>query len=416
MRKSTNYSLSVTGRRRFFAHSLSIIFGICVGVLLLNAILFLFPASRIAHYIGSLPVQLTWQKPENGSFTVSAIEGESSLSSAATENVQDETVDSSALPENVAQPNTLPGNLELLLNAIFEVLPTESPNREVTATAEMVNLGRLLFFDPGLSSNGTVSCNTCHNLQAYGVDGLPRSLGVTQVFTSRNAPSVYNAVVHKAQFWDGRSPTLEDQAVVPILAEHEMGMLDEATIQARLNANPVYPSLFKLAFPGDPTPMSLKNIGAAIGSFERGLLTPSRFDRFLAGDYSLLSEQELRGLDTFISLRCMTCHNGVGIGGGNYTRLGVAEAYNTQDVGRFAVTNLEEDRAVFKIASLRNVAETAPYLHDGSISTLEEMVSLMARYQLGKSVTTEEVADVVAFLHTLTGEIPADYVAEPELP
>lgn len=408
--KRASYLIPATGRSRFLVLILSIIFGMCVAVIGLNAILIFFPSSRLSAYLAALPIEISWMGSPTGSIAVSAIDGESTA-----------TVDTVAgdLPEaaDVATPKqSLPSNLQQILPAIFDVLPSPPGEREQSNSEAKVNLGRLLFFDPSLSSNGTVSCNHCHNLQNYGVDGLAQSLGVTGISTSRNTPTVYNAALQKAQFWDGRSPSVEDQAVIPILAEHEMGMVNAERVVARLQSIAAYPVLFQLAFPNDPNPISLKNVGIALGAFERGLITPSRFDKFLTGDYAQLNEQEIRGLDAFIALRCITCHNGAGIGGANFTPLGITEPYPTRDIGRFATTNREEDKFVFKVSSLRNVAQTAPYLHDGSIATLEEVVRLMARYQLGKSVTDQQVEDMVAFLQTLTGEIPDDYIATPELP
>lgn len=396
-RGSANFS-RVTGRSRFFIPSLLIIFGMGVGLFLPNAHSLFFSRS----------------KPTT-SVSVDALQGTTALRDVSSEGAQTQN-DSDESVTTSKPTQSLPNNLEQILAAIFNALPSSATSKEQANLSEKVNLGRLLFYDPSLSVNGTVSCNHCHDLQTYGVDGLPRSVGVTEIATSRNTPTVYNAAIQKAQFWDGRSPTLEDQATMPILAEHEMGMIHAENVETRLKSNTIYPQLFELAFPDDPNPVTLKNVGIAIAAFERGLLTPSRFDKFLTGDYSQLNEQEIRGLNTFISLRCNICHNGAGVGGASFTRLGIAEPYETEDVGRFAITNKEEDKFVFKVSSLRNVAQTAPYLHDGSVDSLAEVVRLMARYQLGKSVTDQEVDDVVAFLDSLTGEIPSDYITPPELP
>lgn len=299
---------------------------------------------------------------------------------------------------------------------LFSPLPAEAPPPSYQLTDELTALGRALFYDPRLSVNQVQSCNTCHPLAQYGMDGLSVSRGHNGEPVKRNAPTVYNAALHIAQFWDGRSPTVEEQAKAPILSGGEMGMLDPAAVEATLHSIPGYAPLFAAAFPSDPNPMTFDHVAQAIGAFERRLMTPSRFDRFLAGDYSQLNEQEQRGFATFTELGCVNCHVGVTVGGLQFKKLGEKETYPNEDTGRFAVTNLEIDRQVFKVPSLRNVAKTAPYLHNGSIRTLEEMVPLMARYQLGKQVTPEQVADIIAFLQTLTGEIPVEYISLAALP
>lgn len=323
-----------------------------------------------------------------------------------------------ALPTATAEDQSpLSAEAKMALKTVFAMLPTSANRKDQPdATSELVDLGRILYFDPRLSVSETVSCNKCHDLENYGVDNLARSVGVAGSPVDRNSPTVFNAAIHVAQFWDGRSPDVEDQATKPIMAAGEMGMIDESNLKAKIMAIPGYQKLFGDAFPDESDPVNLTNMGIAIGAFERGLLTPSRFDKYLAGDQTQLNEQELRGLNTFVSLRCVTCHLGAGIGGSLYKRLGQIEPYQTEDLGRYVITKEDNDKYVFKVPSLRNVAKTAPYLHDGSIATLEEMVPLMARYQLGKTVTTEEVNDVVAFLNTLTGEIPSDYIQAPELP
>lgn len=315
------------------------------------------------------------------------------------------------------QPEQAPSTeLAAVLSSVFGPLPIRADAKEFPHTPELVDLGRMLYFDPRLSVSQTMSCNSCHNLTQYGVDGLPRSAGENGTRLARNTPTVYNVALHIAQFWDGRAATVEEQVHFPILHPSEMGMLDPGNVAFRLKTIPGYAPLFAVAFPNDPDPVRLENVSLAIGAFERGLMTPSRFDRFLAGDYSQLNEQEQRGLSTFISLRCATCHVGPTVGGLSYKRLGEQEDFVTEDVGRFTVTNVDADRFVFKVPSLRNVVHTAPYMHDGSVATLEEMIKIMTRHQLGKVINDSEIADIIAFLHTLSGEIPADYIAEPELP
>jgi len=299
---------------------------------------------------------------------------------------------------------------------LFSVLPAEATPLAYQLSEPLVTLGRTLFYDPRLSANKVQSCNTCHPLNLYGMDGLPVSRGHDGMPVTRNAPTLYNAALHLAQFWDGRSPTVEEQAKAPIVSSGEMGMLDPEAVEATLKSIPGYAPLFAAAFPDDPAPITFDHVAQTIGAFERRLMTPARFDRFLAGDYAQLNEQEQRGFATFVRVGCPNCHVGVTIGGLQFKKLGEKEPYPIEDVGRYAVTGLEMDKYVFKVPSLRNVAKTAPYLHDGSIQTLEEMVTLMARYQLGKQVTPEEITDIIAFLNTLTGEISFDYIAPPPLP
>ncbi len=306
--------------------------------------------------------------------------------------------------------------LSQIVRDLFETLPVEAAPTSYQVTDDLTALGRMLFFDARLSRSQTVSCNTCHRLDRYGVDNLPVSVGHDGRELARNAQTVYNAALHIAQFWDGRSPTVEEQSKGPLMSEVEMGMLDGAYVEELLRSIPGYRQLFQDAFPGEVEPIILDNVATAIGAFERRLLTPSRFDNFLDGDLSQLSLEEQRGLTSFVRLGCTECHSGVTVGGQFYKKLGEIVPYETTDLGRFKVTWNDSDRYVFKVPSLRNVAETAPYLHDGSIETLEEMVVLMAQYQLGKDVTDDEVNNIVAFLHSLTGEIPTEYINPPPLP
>jgi cytochrome c peroxidase len=356
-------------------------------------------------------IQSSRAKPAFETLSTGNLQGVDSRAGSSTTSTETQTATTS-----IASPNQLLDIPPALLT-LFSVLPKEAPPLTYQLSEPLVTLGRVLFYEPRLSVNKTQSCNTCHPLDEYGMDSLPLSMGHNGAPVKRNSPTVYNAALHLAQFWDGRSPTVEDQAKGPILSSDEMGMLDPATVESTLKSIPGYGPLFAAAFPGDPAPITFDHLAQAIGAFERRLMTPSRFDRFLAGDYSQLNAQEQRGFATFAALGCPNCHVGVTVGGLQFKKLGEKEPYPLEDVGRFAVTGLEVDKYVFKVPSLRNVAKTAPYLHNGTIQTLEEMVVLMARYQLGnKSVTPEQITDVVAFLNTLTGEIPYDYIAPPPLP
>jgi cytochrome c peroxidase len=299
---------------------------------------------------------------------------------------------------------------------IFGTLPEEVTPTAYEMSEPLVDLGRMLYYEPRLSVNGNMSCNTCHGLNNYGIDGLRFSFGHTGNPVARNSPTVYNAALHVAQFWDGRAADVEEQAKGPILAGGEMGMPSGERVVEVLKAIPGYKPYFEAAFPGISDPITYDHVGQAIGAFERRLMTPGRFDDFLAGDETALTEREQRGLSLFMQTGCTACHYGPALGGNSYSALGAREPYTTNDPGRYAISGSENDMHVFKVPGLRNIAVTGPYLHDGSIPTLESMVQLMVRHQLGKELNDEQVDDIVTFLRALTGELPAEYTAEPELP
>lgn len=300
--------------------------------------------------------------------------------------------------------------------AIFGTLPEEATPTGYKMSKELIDLGRMLFYEPRLSINGHMSCNTCHGLNNYGMDGLRFSFGHTGNPVGRNAPTVYNAALHVAQFWDGRAADVEAQAKGPILAGGEMGMPSAEAVVEVLKSIEGYLPFFKAAFPEDADPITYDHVGQSIGAFERRLMTPGRFDKYLAGDDTALTDSEKRGLSIFMNTGCTACHNGPAIGGGMFAVLGASEPYVTNDMGRYNVTKNDADKHAFKVPSLRNIAVTGPYLHDGSIPTLESMVQLMVRHQLGRKLSSDEVDDVVTFLRALTGELPGDYTAKPELP
>jgi cytochrome c peroxidase len=301
--------------------------------------------------------------------------------------------------------------------ALFTPLPTLMESEANPITLAKVNLGRKLYYDPRLSRNHDVSCNTCHLLDKFGVDGLATSVGHLEQVGGRNAPTVYNAAGHISQFWDGRSPDIEDQAKGPPLNPIEMAMADEAAVEAVLNSIPGYVTLFAAAFPADEEPISYDNMARAIGAFERGLVTPSRFDDYLAGDDAALTATEVAGLSAFLDAGCGTCHAGPYVGGAIYQKIGLVKPWDRdEDQGRFDATGAEADRQFFKVPSLRNIAETAPYFHTGSVRSLNEAVRLMADHQLGIPVTNEQVISIIAFLNSLTGSIDPAYIAMPDLP
>lgn len=280
-----------------------------------------------------------------------------------------------------------------------------------------IALGRMLFFDTRLSKDRDLSCNSCHQLDAYGVDNQPTSPGAKGKRGGRNSPTVYHAAGHFAQFWDGRAADIEEQAKGPILNPGEMAMSSPDDVVAILRSVPGYAEPFAAAFPGEADPITYDNLGKAIGAFERKLVTPSRWDRYVAGDHTALTAPEVEGLKVFTDVGCMVCHTGEYVGGAMFQKVGVVEPWpNQKDQGRFEVTKQASDKMVFKVPSLRNIAMTAPYFHDGSSATLDVAVVAMARHQLGVELSPEETASIVTFLGSLTGDLPKDYIAVPALP
>ena len=299
---------------------------------------------------------------------------------------------------------------------MFQPIMEAAENPANPLTDAKVDLGRMLYYDTRLSKNRTVSCNSCHDLASFGDDGLATSKGIDAQLGGRSAPTVYNAAIHIAQFWDGRAADVEAQAVGPILNPIEMGMPDEAYVLRVLKSIPGYVEAFAKAFPEDPESVTYATVGKAIGAFERKLMTPSKFDDFLKGDEKALTDAEKHGLNLFVTTGCTVCHNGMGVGGHLYQKLGLVKEWPTKDLGRFAATKNEADKYFFKVPSLRNITETAPYLHDGSIASLEEMVAKMAEYQLGRTISAEDTKAIVAFLGSLKGRVDENYIKKPELP
>lgn len=289
------------------------------------------------------------------------------------------------------------------LKQFFEPLPESIIDEQENAA--LIKLGKQLYLDPRLSVNDKISCNSCHSLSNYGVDNEPTSPGHEGKRGGRNSPTTMNAALHIAQFWDGRASDVEEQALGPILNPVEMGMPNKGAVVQKLKEIDEYQELFAEAFPEEKYPFNYNNIGVAIGAFERTLLTPSRFDDYLKGDEDALNKSEKRGLKKFINMGCVNCHNGVVIGGNSYKKIGLVEPYETSDLGRYEVTKLESDKKVFKVPSLRNIAKTAPYFHDGSVETLDEAIGLMAKHQLGRDhVGHGMIRDIKAFLGSLTGK------------
>jgi cytochrome c peroxidase len=296
-------------------------------------------------------------------------------------------------------------------------LPKISPSKTNAVTAEKVALGRMLYFDPRLSRSHTVSCNSCHDLAKYGVDHEPTSTGFRGQHGDRNAPTVYNAAAHFVQFWDGRADDVEAQAKGPIMNPVEMAAPDEKYVVAVLTSMPEYVAAFRRAFPGEPNPVTLDNAANAIGAFERELMTPSRWDQFLNGDKQALTDQEKAGFLKFVDAGCVACHNGALLGGNSFQKLGVAKSWpDPHDPGRQKVTKAAADKFVFKVPSLRNVAKTGPYFHNGSVPTLDAAIERMSEYQLGRPLDRRDIESIATWLQSLTGRLPEDLIRPPQLP
>jgi cytochrome c peroxidase len=301
--------------------------------------------------------------------------------------------------------------------AVFAPLPSFMTTGGSRPSEAEVKLGRRLYYETVLSGGHDVSCNTCHALNGYGADGRRVSFGSHGMTGGRNAPTVYNAAGQIAQFWDGRAPSVEEQAKGPILNPAEMAMPNSGAVLDHMRASPEYRAAFRAAFPNEAQPITYDNVGRAIGAFERGLVTPSRWDKFLAGDSSALTADEQRGAATFVRVGCAGCHNGPYVGGQSYQKLGLVKPWpSSTDSGRIKVTHNPADLFVFKVPTLRNVEKTGPYFHDGSVASLDEAIRLMGRHQLGKELTDAQVRDIHVWLGSLTGELPKAYIAEPQLP
>lgn len=298
------------------------------------------------------------------------------------------------------------------VSPLFQPLPDSADHPEENpGTPERIDLGHKLFFEPKLSRSGIISCNTCHVVGAAGVDSRAVAIGEGARTGTRNSPTVFNAAFLSAQFWDGRAPTLEEQAMGPIQAHVEMDLTPEEAVERLRETG--YTPYFEEAFPGESDPLTFENIANAIASFERTLITPGApFDLYLAGDTSALTAQQKEGLTIFQSAGCVGCHNGVMLGGNGFAAFSHVDG--STDLGRAEVTGLEEDQYVFRIAPLRNVALTAPYFHNGSATTLHDAVEIMGMSQLSRSFSEEEIEALVAYLESLTGEFPL--VTHPHLP
>ena len=273
----------------------------------------------------------------------------------------------------------------------------------VEVDAAKVQLGKKLFSDPILSKDGTISCATCHDLQNGGDDGLQFSFGIKGQKGDINSPTVYNSRYSFRQFWNGRAIDLKEQAKGPIANPVEMGHSLPGAVQV-LQKSESYLREFEAVYSDGITQ---ENIVDSIAEFEKALITPNApFDRYIKGDKEAVDPEVKRGYQLFVSKGCILCHHGINVGGNMYNKFGVFEDANSSNLGRYNVTKREEDKYFFKVPSLRNIEQTAPYMHDGRVSNLRQAVLLMSQYQLGREIQSEDIDAIVLFLQSLTGEIP----------
>jgi cytochrome c peroxidase len=284
-------------------------------------------------------------------------------------------------------------------------------------TKEQVALGHELFFDRRLSLGQKTACQDCHVLARYGVDGKPVPTGNEGAQGLRNTPTVFNVGGHWLFFWDGRANSLEEQAKGPLLNVVEMALETEAQGLEVLRSMPEYTAAFDRAFPDSKEPaLNFENLVGALAAYQRHLVTPGPWDRFLAGDDEAIPKDALRGFVLMVHHGCVACHSGILMAGG-IEKLGARHPWpNQKDLGRYQSSGNEFEKMRFRAPSLRNVARTAPYFHDASEATLPGAVRKMAHHQLGVDLSNREVDSIVAFLDTLTGDLPKDLIQEPMLP
>jgi len=365
-------------------------------------------ASKLARTFISLSIGLS----------VAACSSKSEPSAApAAENLQKPA----APAEPAAAPTDpyAPAALRERAKTVFQPLPEVYDNPKNAITDAKVALGRQLYYEKRLSKGQDVACATCHDLASYGADSRDGGTGKVSKghkgqLGARNSPTPFNAALQFVQFWDGRAADVEAQAKGPLVNPVEMALPDLDAAVAIVRSIPGYKPLFAAAFPSEADPVTIDNLAHAIGAFERKLSTKDRFDQFLKGDDNALTEQERKGLVTFMDTGCIACHTGPGLGGHLFQKLGLLKPYATADTGRQEVTKNEIDKFMFKVPTLRNIDKTAPYFHDGSLATLEGAVQAMAEYQTAKGkLSDEETASIVAFLKSLTGQYDAEYIKAP---
>lgn len=309
----------------------------------------------------------------------------------------------------------------------FKALPDTAHVDDYPHSKARVELGKSLFFETRVSSDGRLSCAACHNPAYHGADSLALSMGVHGKKLPRNAPTVFNTPLLIAQHYGGNRVSVEEQAMKALLSPLAYGNATYDEAESKLKALG-YSEKFDQAFPNEADPVTAENWAVAIGAFERTLLTPAPFDKYLKGDTRAISKEARLGMDKFISMGCVGCHNGTTVGGQSFQKFGVTEDYwlatgskemellKGRDKGRYHDTKKDEDMYVFKVPQLRNVAMTPPYFHDGSVARLDDAVRVMARLQLGQKISDADVKLIVAFLESLTGAVPVQFATAPALP
>ncbi len=314
---------------------------------------------------------------------------------------------------------------ENLLNQakqIFGVLPQVIVSEKNPVTPGKVKLGKILFYETRVSVDGTVSCARCHPIGLYGADGLKKAIGNNCKTNPRNAPTIFNAAGQISAHWIGNRADVEDQAKQSVIGPPSFGMPSYEAVEKKLKEIKGYGPLFENAFPGERDPINVDHFAKAVGAFERTLVTLSPFDAFVNGDPTALSNDQKRGLKTFIETGCIMCHSSAYVGGQMYQKFGVFEPYwqytksKEVDEGRYVVTKSESDKYVFKVPMLRNVEMTSPYFHDGSVDHLHDAVWIMGKIQLAKTLADQQIRDIIIFLKSLTGQIPDDALRVPLLP
>lgn len=320
--------------------------------------------------------------------------------------------------KNEEKKSTVDGYEDLYPTATTFFQPISSLDLE-EPDPDKVILGKHLFFDTRLSGEGNISCNSCHNLNTFGVDNERFSPGdAPGTVGGRNSPTVFHASLHKMQFWDGRAEDVEAQAGGPILNPLEHNIKDEQQLVNRLKEVEMYQDMFAKAY-GDDNPITFANLTNAIGAFERTLVPESRFDKYLEGDQAALSNQEKKGLNLFIESACITCHSGPALGGQMLQKFGLFHDYwkftesEDVDLGLYEISERDSEKYFFKVPGLRNIVHTAPYFHDGSVNDLDAAVRIMGKLQRNVDLSDEEVKDIVAFLGSLTSDIPEEVKKSP---
>ena len=304
----------------------------------------------------------------------------------------------------------------------FSPLPRQMQSPQNPITPEKIALGKILFYETRVSVDKTVSCARCHPFSRYAADGLTKSIGNNCRVNPRNAPTILNAAEQISSHWIGNRTGVEDQAKQAVIGPPSFGMPTYEAVEKELNAIKGYGPLFNKAFPNDKDPVTVDNFAKAIGAFERTLVTPSPFDAFMKGDKTALNGAEKTGLKKFMDAGCVVCHSGAYCGGQMYQKFGKLAPYwqytgsATIDEGRYTVTKDENDKYVFKVPVLRNVAMTSPYFHDGSVDRLPDAVRIMGKIQLGKDLSDQENSAMVVFFKSLTGHLPDDAITVPILP